>query len=145
MEVLVTVVGLVVAYLIGTKWIERKHFKSLQEREKKYMELPIMSIDGTPGEGFKESWLVSATVVISVDFFKRFVASLIKIFGGRIVTYETLLDRARREALLRMYDKAHKKGAKAIVNLRVETSSINKSSKGKVGAVEILVYCTAVK
>ena len=38
--------------------------------------------------------------------------------------FEPLLDRARREAILRMKEKAALWGAKRIVNLRVECSSI---------------------
>ena len=40
--------------------------------------------------------------MVSVDYFKRFLAGLRMIFGGRVSSYESLLDRARREALLRM-------------------------------------------
>ncbi|MFT6733724.1 MAG: hypothetical protein ACJAS9_001914 [Polaribacter sp.] len=40
-----------------------------------------------------------------MDYFKRFLAGLRNIFGGRVVTYESLVDRARREAILRMKEK----------------------------------------
>ena len=45
-------------------------------------------------------------------------------FGGRVSAYETLVDRARREAILRMKEEA--KGADIILNMRLETSSISK-------------------
>jgi uncharacterized protein YbjQ (UPF0145 family) len=44
---------------------------------------------------------VSGSVVVSVDYFKRFLAGLRTLVGGRVTSYETLLDRARREAILR--------------------------------------------
>lgn len=43
--------------------------------------------------------LGQGSVVISVDYFKRIVASLRIFFGGNIRAYETLVDRALRESL----------------------------------------------
>jgi uncharacterized protein YbjQ (UPF0145 family) len=88
--------------------------------------------------------LVRGSVVISVDYFKRFLARLRMIFGGRIHTYESLLDRARREAILRMQEQARELGASMIFNMRFETSSISKGRKDAVGTVEVLAYGTAV-
>ena len=86
--------------------------------------------------------LVNGSVVISIDYFKRFLASLINIFGGNIGAYETLLDRARREAILRMKEDAN--DASEIINIRIETSSISKNSTKNVGTVEVLAYGTAI-
>jgi uncharacterized protein YbjQ (UPF0145 family) len=81
--------------------------------------------------------------VISVDYFKRFLASLRNIFGGRISSYETLVDRARREAILRM--KASCPGATQIINVRLETSSLSKNTrKGSIGSIEVFAYGTAI-
>ena len=38
--------------------------------------------------------LVSGNVVVSVDHFKRFLAGLRNIVGGRLKAYETILDSA---------------------------------------------------
>ena len=38
--------------------------------------------------------------------FKRFLANLRRLIGGRVKSYESILDRARREALLRMKTEA---------------------------------------
>ena len=62
--------------------------------------------------------LVTGSVVISVDYFKRFVSFLRDIFGGRVGAYESLIDRARREAILRMKENA--KGADIILNLKLK-------------------------
>ena len=43
--------------------------------------------------------LVAGSVVISEDYFKRIVSSLQSLFGGRLRSYESLVDRARREAV----------------------------------------------
>jgi uncharacterized protein YbjQ (UPF0145 family) len=86
--------------------------------------------------------MVYGHVVISIDYFKRFLAGLRNIFGGEVSSYETILDRARREAILRMKEAA--KEADIIINLRIETSTIAKSSKNQVGCSEVLAYGTAI-
>ena len=88
--------------------------------------------------------LVTGSVVISVDYFKRLLALLRSIVGGRITAYETLLDRARREAILRMKEEAAKHNAHIIYNIRLETASISKNAAGNIGSVEVFSYGTAI-
>jgi uncharacterized protein YbjQ (UPF0145 family) len=52
------------------------------------------------------------------------------------------LDRARREAILRMKESCKK--ADEIINLRIETSSISKGRGRSIGSVEVLAYATAL-
>ena len=145
MVILIYIAGLVVFYLIGTKWIERKHYQSIQEREKEFLSFPVVSQE-LPEVAIDKSWLVYGSTVISVDVFKRFVGGLVNIFGGRLTTYESVLDRARREAILRMIEKSKNENADGIINLRIETSSISKDQRrNKIGSVEILAYGTAIK
>ena len=80
---------------------------------------------------------------MSIDSFKKFVAGLRDLVGGRVSSYESLLERARREALLRMKAEARALGAQSVWNVRLETSSITKGGKG-VSAVEVLAYGTAL-
>jgi uncharacterized protein YbjQ (UPF0145 family) len=77
------------------------------------------------------------------DYFKRFLASLRNIFGGRVQSYESLLDRARREAILRMKAEARALGADMVFNIKLETASIYKGKRNTIGAVEVLAYGTA--
>jgi uncharacterized protein YbjQ (UPF0145 family) len=87
--------------------------------------------------------LVHGHVVISVDYFKQILAGLRNLFGGTIQAYETLLDRARREAVLRLKESCPT--ANEILNLRIETSSISKGGSGdRIGSVEVLAYGTAI-
>jgi uncharacterized protein YbjQ (UPF0145 family) len=90
---------------------------------------------------------VTGHVVVSVDYFKRFVAGLRGLFGGRISSYESLLDRARREAVLRMKASAMHEGYHAIVNVRLETSCLAKSARNnkKTAGVEVLAFGTGIK
>jgi uncharacterized protein YbjQ (UPF0145 family) len=93
------------------------------------------------------STMVTGSIVISLDYFKRVIAGLRGLVGGRIKTYEPLLERARREALLRMSESAHEQGYDAVFNVRLETSRLaNASRDGKgTAGVEMLAFGTAVK
>ncbi|WP_457592096.1 YbjQ family protein [Hydrogenimonas sp.] len=147
-ELAINVLSIVIPILLGYffgKFIEKRHYRSIREREQQYASLPAIALK-KPLEPQKvtQSRLVTGSVVISIDRFKRFLASLRNIFGGNVNAYETLVDRARREALLRMKQEAE--GADEIINIRIETSSISQNSrKGNIGSVEVLAYGTALK
>lgn len=144
MDLLIFLSLLALGYLAGS-WAERKHYSSIEEREEATLELPIVTArNGFDDAQFSGGTMVQGSAVISVDYFKRILAALRNIFGGTIRSYETLIDRARREALLRMKESAPK-GTRIIVNVRVETSTIGKNTlKKSVGCVEALAYGTAL-
>ena len=138
---------LVVTYFIGNM-IERKHFRGLQEREERMHGFPVVSFDTMPEDwNAASSDMVTGSIVISLDYFKRVIAGLRGLVGGRIKTYEPLLERARREALLRMSESARAQGFDAVFNVRLETSRLanaGRDGKGTAG-VEMLAFGTAVK
>ena len=139
--------ALAVAYGIGT-YLERRHFKDLLKREARTRSFPVITFATVPAEWEPHSpTLVSGSVVVSVDYFKRFVAWLRSFVGGRVKTYEPILDRARREAVLRMVEGARRKGFHAVINVRIETSRLANSSSGGKGTagVELLAFGTAIK
>lgn len=138
---------LLVAYFIGNM-IERRHFTSIRERESKNASFPVVTFNTMPDDwNAASSTLVSGSVVISLDYFKRVIAGLRGLVGGRIKTYEPLLERARREALLRMTENARRDGYDGIFNVRLETSRLANSRRdGKgIAGVEMLAFGTAVK
>lgn len=139
---------LVIGYFAGTM-NETKHYRSIKLREQKLLHLPTVSFKNAldPKRKVESVKLVSGNVVVSIDYFKRFLASLKNIFGGTIRSYETMVDRGRREAVLRMKESATG-SADIIINLRIETSvvgNINTQQKGGLGSIEILAYGTAIK
>jgi uncharacterized protein YbjQ (UPF0145 family) len=89
-------------------------------------------------------WLRAASWCPSTTF-KRFSAKIHSFFGGRLSVYESLLDRARREALLRMRERALLSGATMIFGVRLEVTSINNGNpnRGTTG-VEMIAYGTAI-
>jgi len=127
------------------RYAEQKHYRSIIKREKLLSSLPVIAAKTPPNVSQKaDSILVSGNVVISVDYFKRFISVLRNLVGGRVTSYETLLDRARREAILRMKAQAKGMGAKLIFNTRFETARVFQGSRNQVGSVEVLAYGTAI-
>ena len=93
----------------------------------------------------QKGMFVSGGVAIALDDFKNFLAAIVGILGGRVRSYESLIDRARREAVLRLKEKAYAEGYNALVNLRLETATIGGNTKKKgASAVEALAYATAI-
>lgn len=135
---------LTLGYIFG-RIAESRHFKSILQREENYRNILTFSERlPPPGLGPIKSELVDGSVVISIDYFKRVAAGLRSLIGGRVNAYETLLERARREAILRMKEKAKRKGAQQIINVKLETASITKGRKQQVGCVEVYAYGTAL-
>ena len=124
---------------------ERRHYKSIVRREKAFINLPAVTLKTahyTPDQ-VASTRLVYGSAVISIDYFKKILAGLRNIFGGTVKSYESLVDRARREATLRMKEMAG--DADVIVNLRIETASVGKqANKKSVGCLEAIAYGTAI-
>ncbi len=140
-ELLLFLILLIVGYVSGT-FLEKRHYKNIREREELFKSLPTIALKKPLNESdIKSSRFVSGNVVISIDYFKKFLAYLINFFGGNISSYETLLDRARREAILRLKEDAG--DASEIINIKIETSSITKNTKS-VGSIEVFAYGTAI-
>ncbi len=143
-DLIILFVLLSLGYVFG-QIAEKRHFRSIIKRESEYQSiLTFAKRFPLNNDGEQRAELVGGNVVISVDYFKRFVAALRNLVGGRVTAYESLLERARREALLRMKAEARKKGLNTIVNVKLETASITKGNKNQVGAVEVYAYGTGL-
>lgn len=137
-------IALLLAGFVVGRHLEKQHFVSLAEREKS-PDLPIIILAKRGAEQCRHGALVTGSVVISHDYFKRFLAAIRMIFGGRLRSYESLLERARREALLRMRETAAQQGATHVYNVKVETAAISgRGGQNRIGSLEVLVYGTAV-
>lgn len=140
---LLPVLGLIFFGFIGA-YVEKKHYASIRAREAATATLPIMAARTLEADrAVADARLVVVEVMISHDYFKRYLAQLRNFFGGRIRSYDTLMDRARREALLRL--KEQSPGASIIANLRLETVCISTQTKNAVVGVSIVAYGTAIR
>lgn len=142
LDLIIFLVLVFLGYTFG-RIAESRHYKSIKQRELKFLNLPTTNQKfPLKNNEVQKAELANGNIVVSVDYFKRIYAGIINIFGGKVVPYETLLDRGRREAILRLKESAL--GADEIINLRIETSSITKNSKNAVGCIEVFAYATAI-
>ena len=142
MELIVFLVLLVIGLVFGSM-AENGHYKRIKEREDRYKGTPILTSRLLPEDRPVESTrLATGSVVIAVDYFKMFLAGWRMFFGGEMRSYASLIDRARREAILRMRESAP--DADLFVNLRFETADISGKMKGSPN-IELFAYATAVR
>jgi uncharacterized protein YbjQ (UPF0145 family) len=136
-------ISLLVLGFVAGRLAESRHYRSIHEREAQQLETPAVSWktldDPRP---VSESELVVGSVVVSVDHYKRFLMFFRTIFGGEVRSYASLIDRGRREAILRM--KERRPAADLFLNCRIETSAISNGRGKTTGTVEILAYGTAI-
>ncbi len=145
-QVIPVLVVLVLALFVGT-FVERRHFRSLATREAQFRDMLVTDTGRLPvGCAAVPFGLVIGEVVVASDYFKTFVANLKKLVGGELRTFETLMERARREALLRLMERARAMGANRVLNVRFASSNIGGTSRRRKNAamVEMYAYGTAI-
>jgi uncharacterized protein YbjQ (UPF0145 family) len=126
---------------------EKRHFRELVAREAALRDILVFSERTPPPDRqFAQSRLVVGSAVIAEDYFKRIASGLRSFFGGRLSEYESLMDRGRREAIVRMKEEARRHGATLVFNVRVETSSLSADGAGSpMFSAEFLAYGTGLK
>ena len=139
------VVLLILGISIGG-FVERAHFRRLARREDALRHILVTDLKTLPPGGSAKCYgLVEGEVVIASDYFKTFAAGIRKMLGGELRTYETLMERARREALVRMTEAAQRMGANHVMNVRFTSSSIGGTGRSRAAAmVEVYAYGTAI-
>lgn len=144
-ELIILLTLLLLGYVFG-RLAERRHYRSIQAREDQYRQLLVLAERHLPPEYVTghESCLVMGNVVVSVDYFKMMIAALRNLVGGSIGAFESLLDRARREAILRMQEQASALGAGVVFNVKLETCRVSGDASRGVGSVEVMAYGTAL-
>jgi uncharacterized protein YbjQ (UPF0145 family) len=135
-------VPVLLGYVFG-RAAESRHYRSIHAREKELVGLPATTLK-TPlaGGEVARCELVTGSVVISIDYFKKAASALRSLVGGPVKSYETLLDRAKREAVLRLKESCP--GADEVINLRLETMPLAGQQRNQVTSVEVLAYGTAI-
>lgn len=147
MDLILAIAMLAIAYFVGSS-LEKNHFKKIIAREKQLFNKPMVNFgvkNWSAQKKVRKVELVSAEVCIGADYFKSFISQIKNIFGGRMTAYESVLDRARREAILRMREKAYRAGANLVVNVRIESAMNNNIYvQNSVPRILLIAYGTAV-
>jgi uncharacterized protein YbjQ (UPF0145 family) len=134
-QIIDLIVGLCVpVVLIGIgltvgRLVERRHLKRIAIRRAALSHMLISDLRTFPGHTDSAvpepvPQLIMAEAVIAADYLKSFLAALRKIIGGELRSYQSLMYRAREEALLRVMEKAQSLGYDAVCNVRLETADI---------------------
>lgn len=144
MEFIILIGTLLFCLVIG-KIIEKGTIRKLEAEEKRLSHIlifnekrPLPSLSGC------QFYLTKGSAVISADYFRATIASIIQIFGGNIRSYERIMDLGRRLSIVRMKQEAEKFGATMIFNVRIDTAMLNQA-QGKQGilSAEFFAYGTA--
>ena len=135
---LLIVAALLLCGLVFGTLTEKGHYRSILRREKKLSPIPCSTFEFLPPRPVSRVGVATGSAVIASDRFKDAVGSLVNLFGGEINAYSSMIDRARREAVLRMKESAP--WADCFVNVRLETSQI----EGHAANSSVFAYATAV-
>ena len=133
-----------VGFVAGTV-VEHRHYRDIRRRERELLSMPVATFRTVPPEWeVTGCGLVAGNVVISVDYFKWAVLSLKSLLGGTLTGYESLLDRARREAVLRLKTAARESGYTVLMNVRLGTSAIAEKRRSGAAGVEVFAVATGL-
>ena len=94
----------------------------------------------------ESSTLLHVSICVGPSVGQIFFMWFKSVFGGRLHSYDVVLDYGRREALLRLNQQAKSLGCSSIVNIRIETSTVSfaKNSKNSRSSVEFLAFATGI-
>lgn len=121
------------------RYNEGKHFRYLDEQEQRLAYIRVNNSRFVVSE--YSGQMISSNVVISHDYFKYAITNVQNILGGRLTSYESVVERARREAIVRLKLEAEKIGATQIMGIRLSTTELGMQG----GMVEVFAYGTAIQ
>ena len=139
---------LILGFGVGS-YFERQHYRDITLRERKTNHIPLVNFGAKQQlPAATTAQLFVGSVVVSADYFKIVTRIPCVISSGDGWSpMRVLLDRGRREALLRMKEQAIRWGATQVVNVRLETASIGNPSGDGNGlvAIEVVAYGTGIR
>lgn len=134
LQIVITLILIGVGFYCG-KRTENRHFHELSTQEQALSHIIVSTERRITLD--QHGKLVMGSVVLAQDHFKHYFGIILSVLGKNLTTHETILQRARREALLRAKIQAHAQGAHHIYGLRFETTNIG-------NGIEVIAYGTAV-
>jgi uncharacterized protein YbjQ (UPF0145 family) len=134
--------GVGLAGWLIASWFERRHLRSMGEREIPLQDIKINTLKYPPICEPEACTFLIGSVVVAHDYFRTLIILLRRLIGGNISHYERLVERGRREALIRLKEEAAERGIGKIINVRFTTSAI---SGRFLHAVELVAYGTGIK
>ena len=136
------VVGLGLAGWLIAGWFERRHIRSMSAREIPLQSISINTFKHHPPCEPETCTLLIGSVVVAHDYFRTLIITIRRLIGGNIKPYERLVQRGRREALIRLKEEADLRGIDKLINIRFSTTSI---SGRFLHAIEMVAYGTGIR
>lgn len=138
MVILIQIV--IFAFLIGFcglivgRTVEKRHFADIERREQAnagtFLVTQLKSYPAATAGG-KAPQIVMTEVVIGSDYLKTWLSQWRNLFGGEMKSFRSLQERAKREALLRMTEKAQAQGFNALCNVRFSGADVGGNTSGR--------------
>lgn len=145
-ELYFAVFMLVFFFFVGN-YVERKHLRSLQEREEELKDIVVHQLKSMPS-GWTvvgEPILLTSSVVLANDYFKSFKSALKNLVGGQLTDHQRLMERGRREAIVRLKAQARDAGCNVVWNVRMETAMMQEQRRQKASSGEFIAYGTGMR
>ncbi len=136
--------GLLALGFLAGRVTERRHLARLTAAESLVRDIVVTDLKSFPSPDGRSLavGIVVGEAVVATDFFKSFIARLRSLLGGELGSYLSLVDRARREATVRMLTSARELGCNAVCNVRLETADIGKTGLNSGGMTTIAIIAS---
>ena len=149
--ILITFLFPFLSWAIGRWYQDRLHEALLADEKKEGSTLQDEKYLSTSSQmdsmSAQSSTLLHVSICVGPSIGQMFFMWVKGLFGGRLHSYDVVLDYGRREVLLRLKRQANELGCSSIQNIRIETSMVRfaKNNKSKQASVEFLAFATGIR
>ncbi len=133
-------------------WYQNRLMSALLENEKHQGKMlqsdkHLSTSSSMTSMAAESSTLLHVSICVGPSWGQIFFMWLKSLFGGRLHSYDVVLDYGRREVLLRLNQQAKALGCSSMVNIRIETSTVSfvKNNNNKTSSVEFLAFATGLR
>ncbi len=149
--VLIPLLFPLLSWAIGRWYQDRLHGALLENEKREGATLQDNNYLSTSSQmtsmNAQSSTLLHVSICVGPSIGQMFFMWVKGLFGGRLHSYDVVLDYGRREVLLRLKRQANDLGCSSIQNIRIETSMVAfaKNNKSKQASVEFLAFATGIR
>ena len=150
--IVTTIVFPTLSWAIGN-WYQNRLMNALLENEKRggkmlQSDMHLSTSSPMTSMSADSSTLLHVSICVGPSWGQIFFMWFKSLFGGRLHSYDVVLDYGRREVLLRLNQQAKALGCSSMVNIRIETSTVSfarNNNSSKTSSVEFLAFATGLR
>ena len=150
--IVTTIVLPTLSWAIGN-WYQNRLMNALLENEKRggkmlQSDMHLSTSSPMTSMSADSSTLLHVSICVGPSWGQIFFMWFKSLFGGRLHSYDVVLDYGRREVLLRLNQQAKALGCSSMVNIRIETSTVSfarNNNSSKTSSVEFLAFATGLR